>query len=1277
MPTPTNNWDLVFGLNQDCLTNLVAKLYSEGKLPSHFGPTEVQGYIVDFDISEPTISLGNPGDGNGSFSGDPQPLALTVTISDGTLTGTAGNSRNLDGSLSLTINLAEVAVSTISQPNYLQCAGGSSAPANCGSLDPFTSDGCTFEAWIQSTDTAQQTIMRFGSASPTLTVFQDSDGNDQLRVYWGGERVDMGDASESPILDGLWHHIAVTVSAGKIYFYKDGQLKTENRLAPQQSASGDLQLGAADAAAGLSAFNGSLTQVRVWNYARTTGQIQQAMNVHLDNEPGLIGYWGFADDSITNQVDGKDGSAGAGGQVVNLTAEQIAYALNFYFLDPANAFCVTADVSPNPTTNDTFVSVIQGYLDQYVTPTPLHLGTITPTVDDEGNVKPVNELLPTYLITTLLAGQSGEPADQELVIMALVQNRPQPAGDPNSEFDGDQPIALPTGSNLLFAVWDYYLFDSLVVPALADNFGVDDSYFSVSQDPAKLSLTRDLDYNGASISELTLQITGQGFSAKFQAVQGPVILEFSGTIGITLQTNSSGSRELVFKLIDPSLNLSANFADPTVEAAIASAALLVVLLPILGAILVAIVVLLLKLFIDLIESVIVKAIQGQVGDKTKTLDSGVVELTNLVFDQGILLYMNFKAPASAQAGSPAARSRTALSAAPETSAAAAAPVITSFSPPAGDADTSVTIWGAGFTAASAVKFNTATAPYFRVKSDAQIIAQPGNAASSGLISVTTPSGTAVSATPFTFIAQPVITNVSTPGELSVAGDSVTINGNNFTQSPAVSIGDSKIPSASVAVNSGGTEIVAVIAAGSISGPVYVVTTGGQAVSEQTVEIGGTQSPVVQSFSPGEGAPDSSITIKGANFAGTTQVSFNGVPAYPFTLVSDAQIVAYVPQLASSGPITVTNNQGTSAPNGDFTVTPAPAITSFAPPQGGLGQPVTISGENFSGATLVTFGTNSIAAAFTVQSATQITASVPAGAVNGPIRVTTPGGTAIATDPVFTVQSSAPPANLSFAPTSGGPATEVTISGVNFTGTTSVTFNKIPAAPYTVLSDTKIVAYIPADASSGPVAVTNNTNPASGPTQTSQPFTIYPAPVIDNINHSEDYAGAPISIYGENFEGATLVTFGTNRIAAEPFTVEHDELGDTIETTVPLGAVSGPVSVTTEGGMAVSSSSFRVLSSAPPEEITFSPAAAPTGASVTINGGNFTGAIGVTFSNEVSANSWQVVSDTEITARVPQGATTGPIKVENTAGDAASTPSFTVGTAFASKAKAPIATGKAR
>ncbi|GEM_PF-305424 len=97
----------------------------------------------------------------------------------------------------------------------------------------------------------------------------------------------------------------------------------------------------------------------------------------------------------------------------------------------------------------------------------------------------------------------------------------------------------------------------------------------------------------------------------------------------------------------------------------------------------------------------------------------------------------------------------------------------------------------------------------------------------------------------------------------------------------------------------------------------------------------------------------------------------------------------------------------------YTVSAAPTITSFTPTSAcaGTGTSVTITGTNFTGATAVTFY-NGQSASYTVNTSTQITATLPSGATTGPISVTTPSGTGTSsTDftvnvlPTFTVLDS--------------------------------------------------------------------------------------------------------------------------------------------------------------------------------------------------------------------------------------------------------------------------------
>jgi hypothetical protein len=379
-----------------------------------------------------------------------------------------------------------------------------------------------------------------------------------------------------------------------------------------------------------------------------------------------------------------------------------------------------------------------------------------------------------------------------------------------------------------------------------------------------------------------------------------------------------------------------------------------------------------------------------------------------------------------------------------------------------------------------------------------------------------------------------------------------------------------------------------------------------------------------------------VTINGANLANASSVTFNGTPATTFTVNTPVKITATVPAGATTGLIAVTTTPGgtaTSATN--FTVRLTPTISGFSPVIGGVGVRVTIDGANFSGATSVKL--NGIAAAFTVNSAgTQITTTVPGNGTTGQIAVTTPGGTATSTTS-FTVA----PRITSFTPVNGVIGTGVTINGANFTGASTVTFNGTGATPFTVNSSIKITATVPPGATTGKIAVTT----PAGTATSAGSFAVKPA--ISGFDPGNGGAGAQVTITGTGFTGATSVRI--NGFAAA-FTGNSTQ----ITMTVPGNATSGPITVTTPGGTATSATSFTVA----PRITSFSPAHGGIGASVAINGANFTGATSVTF-NGIAATNRVVNSAVKITATVPTNASTGPIAVTTPGGTATSTNNFTI------------------
>jgi hypothetical protein len=162
---------------------------------------------------------------------------------------------------------------------------------------------------------------------------------------------------------------------------------------------------------------------------------------------------------------------------------------------------------------------------------------------------------------------------------------------------------------------------------------------------------------------------------------------------------------------------------------------------------------------------------------------------------------------------------------------------------------------------------------------------------------------------------------------------------------------------------------------------------------------------------------------------------------------------------------------------------APTITSFSPTCGQAGTAVIITGTAFqdapSAVSSVTFN-GTAATTFTVNSDTQITATVPAAATTGPIAVMDSEGTATSTAS-FVVATAAGPCITSFTPTTGNPGTVVTLTGAGFTGATAVTFGGVAATTFTATSNTELTATVPTAAVTGPIVVTTPAGSATSAT----------------------------------------------------------------------------------------------------------------------------------------------------------------------------------------------------
>lgn len=215
--------------------------------------------------------------------------------------------------------------------------------------------------------------------------------------------------------------------------------------------------------------------------------------------------------------------------------------------------------------------------------------------------------------------------------------------------------------------------------------------------------------------------------------------------------------------------------------------------------------------------------------------------------------------------------------------------------------------------------------------------------------------------------------------------------------------------------------------------------------------------------------------------------------------------------------------------------------------------------------------------------------------------------------------------------------EVTINGSGFIASkTKVWFwNNKEGVGTTVVTSSQVRSKVPYGATTGPISVTVNGGP---PAYGDQEFTVIgPGPYITSFDPQVGSGGGEFYIYGVQFGNTANITAvkvnGTN-------VGYYYVLQDTqIYVTNRLDVTTGPITVCSPKGTNTTSSYFYV---SPIVVNSFSPFKAAPETTVTITGRNFLGVTNVQFGG---VNADFVASATQITAQVPTGAPSGPIRVK--------------------------------
>ncbi len=266
-------------------------------------------------------------------------------------------------------------------------------------------------------------------------------------------------------------------------------------------------------------------------------------------------------------------------------------------------------------------------------------------------------------------------------------------------------------------------------------------------------------------------------------------------------------------------------------------------------------------------------------------------------------------------------------------------------------------------------------------------------------------------------ARPVISNLSVRSGPLGGGTRVTVTGKNFAHVTKVEFGTAT--GSGLRVLSATRLQVTAPRHGAAVVNVAVVAAAGTSAAVPADRFTYVSPPSVARLSPGAGslAGGTRVTVTGKNFSHVTKVIFGTVAGSGLRVLSATGLQVLAPRHAA-GPVDlrVITAYGTSpAVAADrYRYVAPPAVSSVSPATGASkgGTAVRITGTGFTGATEVKFG-GAAAPAFSVTSATSITATAPAGTGTVDVRVVTPYGTSAAGGGDRFSYQAAPPSSLTW------------------------------------------------------------------------------------------------------------------------------------------------------------------------------------------------------------------------------------------------------------------------
>ena len=208
----------------------------------------------------------------------------------------------------------------------------------------------TIEAWvfIRKHNTNWSMVIEFSGADRDNVVFVIENGESGLpgfavRAGTKWQTIESGISLEL----NSWVHLACTLNSNSATIYINGvEVGSGNIATPPNNVIRKSNFIGRSSRGGFEDANAMYDEIRIWNLAKSTTEIQSTINTSLSgDESGLVGYWNFDDGTAKDLTpNGNDGEMKGDAQIVNLNDLPVGITIEGNICNPAKEAVINISI---------------------------------------------------------------------------------------------------------------------------------------------------------------------------------------------------------------------------------------------------------------------------------------------------------------------------------------------------------------------------------------------------------------------------------------------------------------------------------------------------------------------------------------------------------------------------------------------------------------------------------------------------------------------------------------------------------------------------------------------------------------------------------------------------------------------------------------------------------------------------------------------------------------------------------------------------------------------